>query len=305
MGGFLTWTLGAEVTTEAPESVPVTQPGEPGVRRRRLPSWAWIVVPALVFITIVFVWPVLMMLVRAITTEPAGFSRFQDLVSPGLGRVFLRTALVSALVTVISLAVAYPYAYLAATSGRIGRVLVLVASASLFVSLVVRGYSWLTILDTQGVVRSALDLVGLTGVTFELVHNSTGVVIGMVQYGIPFMVLPLFDVMRRVDVRLMRAGATLGASPRRTFWQIYVPMTLPGITAGCTVVFVASLGYYILPAILGGPQNTMIGEFISNQFLRTGDFGLGATAGFALLVIAVLVYVVLQMSGRALHRGQR
>jgi ABC-type spermidine/putrescine transport system permease subunit I len=302
----VTRTLGEEAATEAPGPLFPAFTGEPGEpRRRRLPAWAWIVVPALVFIAAVFVWPVLMMLIRAVTTEPAGFSRFQELLSPGLLRVFLRTVLVAAVVTAISLVVAYPYAYLAATSRRAGRVLLLVASASMFVSLVVRGYSWLTILDTQGVVRSALDLVGLTGVQLDLVHNATGVVIGMVQYGIPFMVLPLFDVMRRVDVRLLRAGATLGASPRRTFWQIYVPLTLPGITAGCTVVFVATLGYYILPAILGGPQNTMIGEFIANQFLRTGEFGLGATAGCALLLIAVVVYVVLQMTGRALRRGQR
>ena len=283
-----------------------TSTGEAAGRRPRFPSWSVIVLPALAFLGVVFLLPVFLMLLHAITGESGPFGRVGQLASPGLSQVMLRTVLVAAVVTVISLAVAYPYAYLAATtSRRLGGLLVLIAAASMFISLVVRGYSWLTILDTQGVVRSALDLVGLQDVRPELVHNFTGVVIGMVQYGIPFMVLPLYDVMRRVDPRLLRAAATIGASPRRTFWRIYVPLTTPGVTAGCTVVFVATLGYYILPAILGGPRNTMIGEFVANQFLRQADFELGATVSMALLGIALVAYVTVQVAGKAARRGPR
>ncbi|MCW2611471.1 MAG: binding-protein-dependent transport system inner rane component, partial [Cryptosporangiaceae bacterium] len=188
---------------------------------------------------------------------------------------------------------------------RARRVLLGVAAASLFVSIVVRGYGWLTILDRNGVVNTALGAVGLERYSTTLVHNFAGVLIGMVQYGIPFMVFPLYDVMRRVDPRLLRAAATLGASPRRAFWRVYVPLTFPGVTAGSTVVFIAALGYYILPAILGGPQNTMIGEFIANQFLSTADFGLGAASAALLLAVAVLTFLALQALGRAVVRGRR
>lgn len=268
--------------------------------------WVSVLLPALLFILAVFVWPVATMLYSALTEPPGGIGNFERLFSSALTRIFIRTVGVAAVVTVISLVVAYPYAYLAASTGpRARRVLLGVAGASLFVSIVVRGYGWLTVLDRNGVLNTTLDALGLGQYSVTLVHNFAGVVIGMAQYGVPFMVFPLYDVMRRVDPRLLRAAATLGASPRRAFWGVYVPLTFPGVTAGCTVVFITALGYYILPAILGGPRNTMIGEYIADQFLSTADFGLGGAAAAALLVIALFIFVGLQGLGRIIVRGRR
>jgi putative spermidine/putrescine transport system permease protein len=296
------------VVTESPArgETPAPAPAPAGSGRGPLPLWVTVLLPTLLFITAVFLWPVVTMLARSVTEPPGGLANFEQLFSPALLRILVRTVGVAALVTVISLAAAYPFAYLAATTGpRARRVLLAVAGASLFVSIVVRGYGWLTVLDRSGALNTTLAAIGLERFSTTLVHNFAGVVIGMVQYGIPFMVFPLYDVMRRVDSRLLRAAATLGASPRRAFWRVYVPLTFPGVTAGCTVVFIASLGYYILPAILGGPQNTMIGEFIANQFLSTADFGLGAAAAAMLLAVAVLTFVALQALGRAVVRGPR
>jgi ABC-type spermidine/putrescine transport system permease subunit I len=258
-------------------------------------------------VVVVFAYPAARLLLRSFTESPGGLTNYADVFrDPGLMRILGRSVLTATVVTAIALAAGYAYAYAAVTSGpRMRNILLTLVGASLFVSVVVRGYSWLAILDRNGALNAGLDAVGLKSLQTVLVHNFAGVVIGMVQYGIPFMVFPLYDVMRRVDPRLLRAAATLGASPRRAFWRVYVPLTFPGVTAGSTVVFIAALGYYILPAILGGPQNTMIGEFIANQFLSTADFGLGAASAALLLAVAVLTFLALQALGRAVVRGRR
>ncbi|MFN8232233.1 MAG: ABC transporter permease [Actinomycetota bacterium] len=206
--------------------------------------------------------------------------------------------------TAISLIVGYVVAYVAATSSRRIRTLILACvAASLFISVVVRGYSWLTILDRQGVLNSALSAAGLERWQVTLVHNIQGVVIGMIQYGIPLMVLSIYDVMRRFDERLRYAAATLGARPSVAFAKVYLPLTMPGVAAGCTIVFIATLGYYVLPSILGGAGDVMIGELIADKIQTTLDWGEGTAIAVVLLAMALVFFAVLYRVSNRLQPG--
>lgn len=253
-----------------------------------------LIAPAFLIVALAFAYPAVEMLSRSVTEPPGGLGYYQEIFSSSaLMTIIARSALTALLVMVVSLVFGFPVAWLAANSSpRVGRLILGVVAASLFVSVVVRGYSWLAILDRNGVLNTFLGAIGLDGLRTTLVHNFAGTVIGMSQYGIPFMVLALYDVMRKFDQRLADAAATLGARPSIAFLTVYLPATMPGIGAGCTIVFIATLGYYVLPSILGGPENVMIGEFIADKIQTTGDLGLGTALGTILLLVALASFFV-------------
>ncbi|WP_183339529.1 ABC transporter permease [Conexibacter arvalis] len=252
-----------------------------------------LLLPALGLVALAFVYPAAELLGRSFTEPPGGFSHYQDVFgSSSLMTIVGRSALTAALVMAVSLLLGFPVAWLAANSSpRVAKLILGVVAASLFVSVIVRGYSWLAILDRNGVLNTVLGAIGLESMQRTLVHNRAGVVIGMSQYGIPFMILPLYDVMSRFDNRLLAASANLGARQWTTFWRVYVPLILPGIGAGCTIVFIATLGYYVLPSILGGPGDVMIGELIADKIQTTGDWGQGTALASVLLAVALLFFV--------------
>jgi putative spermidine/putrescine transport system permease protein len=259
--------------------------------RRRLGA-GWLVAPAVLLVAFLFLYPAGELLTRSFTESPGGTSHYESFFeSQSLVTILVRSAWTAFVVTVISLLVGYPVAYIAATSSQKVRILILgTVAASLFVSVVVRGYSWLAILDRNGLLNTTLRTIGLEDYERTLVRNFAGVVIGMIQYGIPFMILPIYDSMRRFDERLRYAAATLGARPSVAFLRVYLPLTLPGVGAGCTIVFIATLGYYVLPSILGGPQNIMVGELIAEKFHTTLEWGLGAAIASVLLAVALLFF---------------
>lgn len=259
---------------------------------------SWLVVPALLAVAILFIYPVLGMVIKSFTEGDGGIGNYQAVFdSSATLTILLRSVGVAALATVISLAVGYPYAYLAASaSPRTGALLIGVMATSIFISVVVRGYAWLALLDREGAVNALLGAFGVGPV--ELVRNFTGVMIAMVQFGIPLMTLPIYDVMRRVDHRLTYAASTLGASPRRAFVHVYLPLTMPGVAAGCSIVFASTIGYYILPSILGGPQNVMVGELISRLMLTTLEWGQATALGAVLLVVTLTCFITIVRSIR-------
>jgi ABC-type spermidine/putrescine transport system permease subunit I len=252
-------------------------------------SVAWLALPALALVLLVFAYPAARLLLRSFTEPPGGLSNYQDVLgNSGLLRILGRSIFTAAVVTVVALAAGYTYAYAAVTSGpRMRGILLGLVGASLFVSVIVRGYSWLAILDRKGALNAGLDAVGLSSLQPVLVHNFAGVVIGMIQYGIPFMVLAIYDVMRRVDPNLTKAASTLGARPTATFVRVFWPLTLPGVIAGSVIVFITTLGYYILPSLLGGPQNTMVGQVIADRVSTTLDWASATALAGILLVVSI------------------
>lgn len=205
--------------------------------------------------------------------------------------VLYRTFYISFLTTMICLLVAYPLAYIISkATPRGANFILLMVLLSFWTPLLVRNTSWLVVLQSNGVLNSFFALIGIISPSepLELVHNRVGVLIAMVHTLLPFMVLPIYSAMRSMSPNYMRAALSLGAPPFKAFLRVYLPLSLPGVSAGCLLVFILALGYYITPALVGGPSDQMIAGDI-NQF-TSGTINWGMAAALSLvLVISVLV----------------
>lgn len=265
---------------------------------------ALLYLPAMLVLIPVFLLPTLFLLSQSFTAAPAGLSHYRELFDSQLfWSVLARSFTIAGIVTVLSLVIGLPYAAVANSAGpRLRALLYGSVIASLFFSVIVRAYAWLALLGDGGPIHSALAALGIPAEKLALVNSPTGVVIGMVQYGVPYMVLAIADVMRRIDPTFDRAAATLGAGPARRWFQIRLPMLMSGITAGCTIVFVTTLGYFIIPTVLGSPQELMIGGLISGQVGTTMNWGLGAAMATVLLIVTMALVLAMQVLGRRLGR---
>lgn len=282
---------------------------------RELRSWAWLrparsagstvptalVLPGIALVLVFFVWPVGEIIRRSfISTDGGGLTaaNYTDfLTTAAYVRVLGRTFTTAAVATVLCAVLAYPYAYLMTqVSARTQRLMLVVVLLPFWTSVLVRTYAWLIILQDKGVVNSALALVGVG--PLNLAGSLTAVLIGMVQILIPFMVIPLFGTMSGIEPRLMHAARTLGARPVVAFVRVYLPLTYPGLLAGTLIVFIFSLGFYVTPAILGSPENTLLPQLIAIQASKLLDWGsAGAMAGLLLACVAVLFLLARRVAG--------
>jgi ABC-type spermidine/putrescine transport system permease subunit I len=194
----------------------------------------------------------------------------------------------SFLVTIICILLGYPLAYVIAQArARVAAVLLLLVLFPIWTSLLVRCYAWLVLLQRRGLINTWLTDLGLIEGPLRLVHNFLGTTIGMVHIMLPFMVLPLYASMRAINPDYVRAAANLGASPVKAFWQIYVPLSLPGLAAGIVIVFVLCLGFYVTPALLGGGRVMMWSMQIERNVTYYGDWGAASALGVVLLVMTL------------------
>ncbi len=199
-----------------------------------------------------------------------------------------RTFWTSAAVTCLCVVLGYPLAYtLSRLPARLSHPLLLVVTVPFFTSVLIRSYAWVAILGNNGLVNRLLLLAGIVDEPLRLVHNSVGALIGMTQVQLPLMVLPLYSVMRMIDRSLVLAAQSLGAPPARAFWHVFVPLARPGLVAGASLVFVTSLGFFVTPALLGGPGEYMIAQAIEVRVTTLADFG-GATAQASVLLMIVI-----------------
>ncbi len=210
-------------------------------------------------------------------------------------RLFGRTFAVSLAVTVFCLFLGYPIAYLIAHAPvrRAGWLLALVL-VPFWTSLLVRTTSWIVLLQTQGVINDLLVWAGLVADDgrIALVHNMTGTLVAMTHILLPFMVLPLYSVMRSIPRRQMAAAASLGAGFPRAFWRVYWPQTVPGVGAGSLLVFILAIGYYITPALVGGQSGQLISNFIAYHMQTSLNWGLASALGGILLLSVAALYLV-------------
>lgn len=204
--------------------------------------------------------------------------------------VFRTTFLLSALVTVLTVLLGYPLAYLMSQlSRRAAGILLIAVLLPFWTSLLVRTYAWLVLLQRRGVVNTALMDLGLVHEPVRLVHNFTGAAIGMVHIMLPFLILPLYASMRAIDRSYLRAAANLGAGPARAFWDVFVPLSMPGLLAGVALVFVLCLGFYVTPALLGGGKVIMIALRIDLNLRQYNSWGAASALGVVLLVSTLLI----------------
>ena len=181
-------------------------------------------------------------------------------------RVLWITIKISTLTTVICLLLGYPTAYwIAEASDRFRGVLIALVTISFFMSLLVKNYTWTIILQDTGVINTQLERLGLIDRPLPLMYNLFGVLVGMVHMLLPLLILPLYSGFVRMDRSLRRASANLGAGGLRTLWHITLPLSLPSIGAGVLLVYVVSLGFFITPALLGGPEQMMLSNLIDNR----------------------------------------
>ena len=198
-------------------------------------------------------------------------------------------------VTLLCLAIGYPIAHLIATSPpKRGNLLLLMVLVPFWTSLLVRTTAWIVLLQRQGVINSLLVSMGITpdSERLELIYNMTGTFTAMTHVLLPFMVLPLYSVMRSIPPTHMAAAASLGANPVQGFLRVYLPQTLPGIGAGGLLVFILAIGYYITPALVGGRSGQLISNMIAYHVQTSLNWGLAAALSSILLVAVIGLYLI-------------
>jgi len=260
-----------------------------------LDRWALLVLPAVAFLAVFFLAPLVTMSLRSVTDPPgAGLSNYAKFFEQAAYlRVLTNTFWIALISTVICLLIGYPYAYLMTiVPGRIAGLLLIAVLLPFWSSLLVRTFAWQVILRDTGVINSFLMNVGLISTPLELIRTTMGVILGMSHVLLPFMVLPIYAVMRRIDPELSRAAANLGAAPWRAFVRVVVPLSMPGVLAGALLVFVLALGFYITPALLGGLQDQMISQLIVQQVQRNLDWGFASAMAVLLMAITFAILFV-------------
>jgi putative spermidine/putrescine transport system permease protein/spermidine/putrescine transport system permease protein len=208
-------------------------------------------------------------------------------------RVFRTTFNVSFLTTFLCILIGYPLAYfLSQVPKKYVGLLMLTVLLPFWTSLLVRTYAWLVMLQRNGLINNfAIDL-GIWDTPVKLAHNLNGTLIGMVHIMLPFLVLPLYAAMRRIDRQALQAAANLGATPMQAFWQIFVPLSLPGVVAGSLIVFVLCLGFYVTPAVLGGGKVILVSMQITAILEDQFNWGAASALGVVLLVATFIVLLV-------------
>jgi ABC-type spermidine/putrescine transport system permease subunit I len=207
-------------------------------------------------------------------------------------KVLLRTFKMAFFVTLISLVLSYPVAaFLAEAKGKMQYLMVCVI-LPFWTSLLVRTYAWMVLLQANGIVNKIMMELGLVKEPAPLMYNTLGVLVGMIHVLLPFMILPIYSVLKGVDKDLVSAAYTLGANKFRAFWAVTVPLSLPGIAAGVIFVFVLSLGFFITPALLGGPKVMMIATLIENQINELNNWSFAAAIALILLGFTTLILAI-------------
>ena len=214
-------------------------------------------------------------------------------------KLFWRTFVISATVMGLCLLLGYPVAYLLATLPlRSSNLLMIMVLLPFWTSLLVRTTAWIAILQSQGVINDLMVAVGITAndSRFSLIYNMTGTIIAMTHILLPFMILPLYSVMKTIPPSYMRAARSLGATPTMAFIKVYVPQTIPGVGAGGLLVFILAIGYYITPALVGGQDGQLISNMIAYHMQKSLNWSLAAALGGILLASVLLLYWIYDRS---------
>ena len=243
----------------------------------------------MVFLLVFYAFPLFLLLLVSIEAPRWSLTHYADFfMEPAYLRILTRTFRVSLTVTLCCLILGYPTAYvLSRVSGRLRRLLLLLVIVPYLTSFLVRTYAWMVLLGPKGVINSLLLKAGLIDAPLKLLYSAVGVHVGMVHVLLPLMILPLYSVMVGLDGTLPRAAQTLGAGPLRTFFRVFLPLSLPGVRSGCVLVFLIALGFYITPAMLGGLRDSMIAMLIESQITQLVNWGFAATAAVVLLAVTL------------------
>jgi putative spermidine/putrescine transport system permease protein len=258
-----------------------------------------LIAPLPLFLTLTYALPFFGVIRWSFTLPEPGMTQYvRAFTDPVVQTVFVRTLRVCLIVTVLTTIAAYAMSYVWVFGSRTVRIMVeFFILIPFWISTLTRAFGWLALLYNRGIVNSSLQGLGFTGEPLVLVRNEFGVVVGMTHFLIPFAVLPLASSMRHIDLRVLMAARGMGSTRLRTFWSIFVPMTMPGIIGASIITFIFSLGFFITPAILGGGRSVLIAEFIYVQTFQTVNWGLaGAISVVLVLAVGALIVLFLRLT---------
>jgi len=251
-----------------------------------LPCAAWIV--------IFFIVPLVLMIWRSLTHE--GFSTVvytELMTSPQYIKVMMTSLKIVSLTTIVTLLIGYPIAYALTISGTWSRIAILtLVTIPYWVDVIVRSFSWLIVLGDNGIINKTLMQVGLTGRPLPLLYSLVSVLLAMIQILLPTMIITLFGAMLRIDRNLLLAAKIHGATGFQAFRSVFLPLSLPGIYGACLLVFVIGLGFYVTPALLGSPAETMISQTIMIEANENLDYERASAAGVILLLITIAIVTI-------------
>ena len=207
--------------------------------------------------------------------------------------IFARTFYIGCVVTILCLLLGFPVAYWLATlpEGK-SNLLMICVLLPFWTSLIVRTAAWIVLLQSDGLINRSLLFLGVIDAPVQLVFNRTGVIIAMTHVLLPFMILPLYSVMKNIPTNYVRAAISLGAHPFVAFWRVYVPQTFAGLAAGALLTFILAIGYYVTPALVGGAADQMVSYFVAFYTNKTVNWGMASALGSLLLIATLLLYAV-------------
>jgi putative spermidine/putrescine transport system permease protein/mannopine transport system permease protein len=265
-------------------------------------GYSYLLIPPGIFLLLLFVWPLATVVYQGLFQPVFGFGNYATILASTTHlRVLLYTFELAAEVTLICLVISYPVAY---TMSRAGDNMLHVSLAIVLIpfwtSVVIRTYAWSALFQRHGLVNDLLIQAGIVDEPVKFIYSNTGVLIGMVQILLPFMILPLLNAMRRMDITLLRAAEVLGANPLRVLLHVYIPLSMPGVTAGVLLVFISAIGFYVTPAVLGGPQQMMIAVLIEQYITRTLNWPLASALATILLLATTVLYLIYERATRRL-----
>lgn len=269
-------------------------------RRRWRPGYGWLVLPALLVAVLLFVLPI-GAVVRFSLFDPdvtlKNFDKF--FAAPIYGRIILNTLQVAGIVTLLSALIGYPAAYVInRLSGAWKTIAVLMVVLPLWTSVLIRSYSWSVLLGTEGIVNTLQQSVGLSDGPWKLLYRSETVFVAMTQILMPIMILTCLSAMARIDNDLVRAARVFGAGPLRAFWRVFFPLSIGGLINGTLLIFILSLGFFITPALVGGPKDILIANLIEQQINQLVNWGFGSALAVIVLLIALVVVVLMRLTNR-------
>lgn len=258
---------------------------------------SWLVAPAVLLLLLGFFGPMVLFFVRTLADQggaqqlAALFSTV--LTSEAVAAALLKTLWIGGVVSVAVLLISYPLAYYMAHHGGLRFALVLFCIVvPYFTSIIVRTYAWMVLLGRNGMVNQTLIGLGWVSEPLDLLYTGTAVVIGMVYVLLPYMVLTLYATMKSIDPSLLRAASGLGASPLYVFRRVYFPLSLHGVLSGSLIVFILAIGFFITPALMGGPGDVMIAMLIERAVEITLDWPGAAVMSLVLLAVTLALYAV-------------
>ena len=252
------------------------------------------ILPALLLFLIFYFYPIIKLIPQSLIED--GTFTFQNYIriftEPLYYNSFLRTVFISLLAAIINLLLGYPIAYtLTRVKPKTAKLIIAIIMISFWTSLLVRTYSWMVVLQRNGIINNILVSLGIIEEPIQLMYTTGAVLVGIVHILLPFMILPIYSVLKTMDPSLKLAAMSMGATRRKAFFHVTLPLSVPGIASGIMLVFIQALGFYVTPMLLGGPKILMVSGLIDKQMFQFLNWGFGSAIGMLLLLVTILFLV--------------